>query len=324
MFFGGKSMNEQEQEKLVEEKLIMFSRFLNKMEKTFEVYGFKICQTNTKYIDSLIKLVEETDTVFQIVFHGLWRSANAHFDDLSTNVIFKIIHKKNDAVINMIKHNWHLYEEVFEKNAKEITEYIQENIIPIVEICKDKSNPIESAHDYTKKNKRPSVESGTDPQEIAEETFKAFLDAQAKEYFCEVENSINETIKNKRFCFLCYINDEGYPGVMNIIPVKSDSIKSITFVSHGRFILASAFERCGKASVLFKSASPSLNDIELTGDIEIFTDRETRLEIWPLDFKNKFGEIHDSNYCVIKLTTKNFSIFNGLDSIYQTGDIKWI
>ena len=108
-------------------------------------------------------------------------------------------------------------------------------------------------------------------------------------------------------CVLALIDSDGYPTAATISPSKIDGIKHITFCSGIGSNWVQRIEKCNRASVCFNSESEQYN-ITMVGTIEILTDIETKTEMWFDGMSNYFKGPDDSDFCVLKFTTKRYSI----------------
>ena len=108
------------------------------------------------------------------------------------------------------------------------------------------------------------------------------------------------------YCVLALIDKEGYPTASTLSVSKADGIKQMTFCTGLESNKAIRIKDCSRASICFTSAE---YNITLVGDIEIVTDSETKKEMWYNGLEYHFTGADDPNYCVLRFTTKRYSLF---------------
>lgn len=109
-----------------------------------------------------------------------------------------------------------------------------------------------------------------------------------------------------KFCVLALLDSDGRPTASTITPAKTGGIQWITFCTGLASNKAQRIEQCEKACVCF--ASETYN-ITLVGDIEIITDSEVKREMWYKGLEMHFSGADDPQYCVLRFTTKRYSLF---------------
>ncbi|MDR0948554.1 MAG: pyridoxamine 5'-phosphate oxidase family protein [Lachnospiraceae bacterium] len=120
-------------------------------------------------------------------------------------------------------------------------------------------------------------------------------------------------------CILALINFDGYPTAATISPSKVEGIKRIYFGNNASSNWVQRIERCNRASICFSSDNPVYN-ITLVGDFEIITDQlSVKQEMWRDWMNEYFSGPEDSNYCVLRFTTRYVSIF--LDGTQYRGEL---
>ena len=136
-----------------------------------------------------------------------------------------------------------------------------------------------------------------------------------KEFIEKAEKIIKDSIQNLGFCSLGLIDIDNFPTISTVTPAKADGIKWITFVAGLQSNKAKRINNCNRASICFNNDSPLLYNITLVGTIEILTDNITKKETWYNGCEHHFTGIDDPNYCVLKFSTKKYSIFIEMNEI---------
>ena len=117
---------------------------------------------------------------------------------------------------------------------------------------------------------------------------------------------ISKNTRENGYCVLALIDDEGYPASSTISASKTNGIKEVAFCTGLNSPKAKRIKNSNKASVCFNAPDYS---ITLLGTIEILTDPQIKKEMWYDGLKHHFTGPEDPNYCVLKLTTKQYSLF---------------
>ena len=331
-------------------KFDLFKKAVNEIAKPLEAFGFKASEDREAFM-KLEKIGTDNDLAYTIRFGPSRQFAPQfdHIEDLSIYLYWKIEHKNNEIYARKFPHKYDFTEEEFEITIKEITDFIQSEILPFVETVetletiKDKNAVIE----FLKNKTAQSTVNNENNSEKVKDVLNEFINEKEK----TVEDIVNESIKKHGTCLLCYTDFENYPAALPVIPVKSDGIKEIVFVSNGKNILKSG----SNVSIVFfdsrrgfdipplwgvpKGIKPEsntfreqhtpllcggvvdsfmLNYITLQGSIEIFTDKETKKEMRFEGCEKHFCKISNQNYCVIKFTTIKYCIHKEMQQVLFT------
>ena len=123
---------------------------------------------------------------------------------------------------------------------------------------------------------------------------------------------------------LSLLDHEGYPTTSTLSIAKADGIRQITFGSQLDSNKAIRAKANGRASVcIFDDdyEGGAYYNITLVGDIEVVTDIETKKETWYPGLEEHFpnGGLDDPNYCVLKFTTKRYSLWVDVEEEETTG-----
>lgn len=106
------------------------------------------------------------------------------------------------------------------------------------------------------------------------------------------------------FCTLALMDTDDYPTTTTITISKADGIKWVTFCT-GTGAKSDKIKHSNKASVCINDDT---YHISLVGTIEEITDLEIKKEMWYEGLANHFKGYDDPDYCVLKLTTKKYSM----------------
>jgi general stress protein 26 len=118
---------------------------------------------------------------------------------------------------------------------------------------------------------------------------------------------VGENIGETGYCVLSLIDEDGYPTGSTITPSKSDGIKQITFVTGLSANSAKRAAKCNRAGVCFNTGGAY--NITLVGTIEVLTSPEVKREMWYEGLEEHFNGADDPNLCVLRFTTKRYSLF---------------
>jgi len=103
------------------------------------------------------------------------------------------------------------------------------------------------------------------------------------------------------------IDDEGYPSVSTVSPIKTENIFEIYSTTNIGANKEKRLRKNSKASICFCSNG---SNITLVGEAELCTDQETKSRCWLDWFKDHYqGGETDPDYVVIKFTTKRVSLW---------------
>jgi len=122
----------------------------------------------------------------------------------------------------------------------------------------------------------------------------------------------NQVIRDCDAAYLGLIDENGYPTVSTVSTLKTQNIFEVYF-STG---LAGSnkvkrIKKNIKASICFHNKD---NNITLVGTVEILTDQATKSHFWRDSLINHYPEGEtDPNYCIIKLTTQQASLWVGYE-----------
>ena len=123
---------------------------------------------------------------------------------------------------------------------------------------------------------------------------------------------------------LSLLDHEGYPTTSTLSIANADGIRQLTFGVSLDSNKAKRVKNNSRASVCIfddNFEGDAYYNITLVGDMEILTDPATKKENWYEGLENHFpnGGIDDPNYCVLKFTTKRYSLWVDMNEAETTG-----
>jgi len=119
-----------------------------------------------------------------------------------------------------------------------------------------------------------------------------------------------------QICVLSLIDMEGFPTASVLTPSKADGINWITFGTLLDDNRAKRIANCNRASVCFGTTAYCIN---LVGEIEVITSADVKQEMWYDALNVFFTGADDTNYCVLKFTTKRYKFFRVSDGLEVSG-----
>jgi len=116
----------------------------------------------------------------------------------------------------------------------------------------------------------------------------------------------------------------GYPTTSTLSISQADGIRQITFAGQLSSNKAKRAKECSRASVCVfddNYEGGSYYNITLVGDIEVLTDPELKKATWYEGLEAHFpnGGVDDPDYCVLRFTTKRYSLWVDVEEEATTG-----
>jgi general stress protein 26 len=128
----------------------------------------------------------------------------------------------------------------------------------------------------------------------------------------------NQIIRTCGEAQLGVIDENGYPSVSTVSPIKPENVFEMYFSTNIGGGKEKRLSMNNKASVCYCKDG---NNITLVGEVEVFTDQETKSKYWLDWFKDHYsGGETDPIYCIIKFTTKRVSLWVGNEGAQFTID----
>ena len=119
-----------------------------------------------------------------------------------------------------------------------------------------------------------------------------------------------------QYCILAQEDTDGKITASCLSASKSEGIKWLTFAIGLNSNKAVRAKRDNRAAICFCSES---YNITLRGKVDILTDPESKKVNWYNGCGEHFKGVDDPEYCVLKFTTENYTLFIDYDEI--TGEI---
>ena len=108
------------------------------------------------------------------------------------------------------------------------------------------------------------------------------------------------------YATLITVDADGFPAATTISPSRSEGLRWITFCTGRGAPTPVRLEKNNRAAVCLNAPT---YQISLTGTAEVCTDPETCREMWYEGLSNHFSGPDDPNFCVIRFTTRRYSLF---------------
>lgn len=113
---------------------------------------------------------------------------------------------------------------------------------------------------------------------------------------------------------LASVSETGFPRACVMARVRNDGLKTIWVATGITSRKTIHFQANPKASVCFSAGHDS---VTLIGTVQIFTDTQTKEDIWQDWFINFFpGGAADPNYCVLRFTAAEATLW--IDNCFET------
>lgn len=108
------------------------------------------------------------------------------------------------------------------------------------------------------------------------------------------------------YCVLALLDGEGYPTASTLSLSKAGGIGELTFCVHADSNKVRRARQDRRASVCFSSTG---HNITLVGTMEVLTDPQTKKDMWYDALGGMFAGVDDPAYCVLRFTTKRYTLF---------------
>ncbi|MFC5431138.1 pyridoxamine 5'-phosphate oxidase family protein [Paraburkholderia denitrificans] len=117
------------------------------------------------------------------------------------------------------------------------------------------------------------------------------------------------------YAALALIDEDGYPTASTLTIAKADGIKWLTFATSLDRDSVQRIKNCNRASVCVNTSE---YNITLVGTAEILNDAQTKNDMWFPIMGSEWSGPDDPEYCVIRFTTKRYSLFVGYEEVKGT------
>ena len=101
------------------------------------------------------------------------------------------------------------------------------------------------------------------------------------------------------------IDFDGFPTISTISISKADGIKTLFYITS---LDSNAVKRIQKNNRACVNINSDLYHISLVGTFEVFTDLQTKQDMWYDGAKEHFSGPDDPNLCILRFTTERYNI----------------
>jgi len=120
----------------------------------------------------------------------------------------------------------------------------------------------------------------------------------------------NEMIKAFAYASFGVIDENGYPSASAVSLINPENISELYFTTTMDSNKGKRLQNNNKVSI---NCCTSMNNITLVGEVELFSDQETKSKYWQdwlaCGADVYPGGISDPNYCLIRFTAKRVSLW---------------
>ena len=117
----------------------------------------------------------------------------------------------------------------------------------------------------------------------------------------------NQIIRTCETAAFAVIDENGFPSVSTVSPIKTENILEIYFSTNIGGNKEKRLRKNNRASICFNTNE---SNITLVGEAEIITDQETKSGYWLDWFIHHYpGGDTDPNYIIVRLATKRASLW---------------
>jgi len=129
-------------------------------------------------------------------------------------------------------------------------------------------------------------------------------------------NSVQGKDFSGQICVLTSVDDDGFPVSCVITPSKADGIKTLWLCTEIGSDKVKRIKNNNKVNISFSSEEYG---ISLSGEVEILIDSDIKRDMWYDGLGHHFKDYKDPEYCVLKFTTRKYSLF--IDYIEVKGKV---
>jgi len=134
----------------------------------------------------------------------------------------------------------------------------------------------------------------------------------------ELEQAKSEAlalINHANIAMVGTIGEDGYPQIKAMIKCMNEGLRTVWFSTNTSSHRMAHFRRDPRICVYFVDFS-EWRGLQLTGEVEILTDRESRLRLWhPGDEKYYPQGVMDPDYSVVRFTAKRANYYHALSNL---------
>ena len=120
---------------------------------------------------------------------------------------------------------------------------------------------------------------------------------------------IDQRIRAANYCTLTGIDSDGCPASTTISISKHDGIRWLTLCTGVGAPSSVRFRANPKACLCLNLDGDHMYHIALMGEVQVYTDLETKREMWYDGLADHFSGPEDDNFAVLRFTTKSYSLW---------------
>lgn len=129
-------------------------------------------------------------------------------------------------------------------------------------------------------------------------------------------------IENSRDAIVCSIDKKGFPNAKSMFRRKNEGLKTFWFSTNVSAIRTSQWIECSKACIYFVDPD-DFHGLMLTGQMQIYTDHETKQAIWQEGDELYYPlGVDDPDYCIFSFSADEGNYYHGLQRhLFQVSDL---
>lgn len=138
----------------------------------------------------------------------------------------------------------------------------------------------------------------------------------------QIKKNIVQLVKGSRDAIACSVDANGFPNAKAMFIAKQEGIQTLWFSTNVSASRTQQWLQRSKASLYFFDSN-NINGLMLVGNMEIYTDNETKQAFWKQGDEQYYplGPT-DPDYCIMRFTTKEGNYWEEQKYILNTEMIK--
>ncbi len=138
----------------------------------------------------------------------------------------------------------------------------------------------------------------------------------------QIKKNIVQLVKGSRDAIACSIDDNGFPNAKAMFIAKQEGIQNLWFSTNVSASRTQQWLEQSKASLYFFDSN-KINGLMLVGNMEIYTDNETKQAFWKQgdELYYPLGPT-DPDYCIMRFTTNEGNYWDDRKYILNAEIIK--
>jgi general stress protein 26 len=131
----------------------------------------------------------------------------------------------------------------------------------------------------------------------------------------DLEQIVDEVIKNQKISFISSIDAEGFPDVKAMLfPRKKEGLKYFYYMTNTSSLHVASYKKNPKASIYFCDPR-SFQGVVLKGTMEVFEDQASKEMVWQEGDTMYYPlGVTDPDFCVIKFTASKGRYYHNFSS----------